>query len=73
MKVLLDNCVHYKAKSLFTGHEVSHARDVGWRQLSNGELLAHAAGAFDVLITADKKIRYEQNLERIPRSSVSAS
>jgi hypothetical protein len=66
MRVLLDNCVHYKAKSLFVGHEVLHARDVGWRQLANGELLAEAAKAFDVLVTTDKKIRYEQNLERLP-------
>lgn len=66
MKGLLDNCVHYKAKRLFAVHEVSHACDMGWRQLSNGELLAKAAKAFDVLVTTDKKIRYEHNLERLP-------
>ena len=66
MRVLLDNCVHYKAKSFFVGHEVLHARDVDWRKFTNGELLAQAAKTFDVLVTTDKKIRHEHNLERLP-------
>lgn len=70
MKVLLDNRVHYKAKSFFVGHQVSHARDMGWRQLTNGELLGEAAKAFDVVVTTDKKIRYEHNLDRLPLSVV---
>ena len=70
MKILLDNCVHYKAKSLFPGHEVLHARDLGWRQLSNGELLAQALQhSFDVLVTTDKNIRYEHNLATLPFQS----
>jgi len=66
VRILLDNCVHYKAKSLFPGHDVLHARDVAWRHLSNGDLLAQAALRFDVLVTTDKKIRYEHNLEKLP-------
>jgi predicted nuclease of predicted toxin-antitoxin system len=68
VKLLLDNCVHYRAKSLFPGHEVTHARDVGWRALSNGELLAQAAKQFNVLVTTDKNIRNEHNLARLPIS-----
>lgn len=50
------------ARSL-SGHEVTEAIDRGWERVSNGELLnlAEAAG-FDVLLTTDKRIRYQQNL-----------
>jgi hypothetical protein len=50
------------AKSL-SGHEVVEARDRAWDRISNGELLkaAEAAG-FDLLLTTDKRIRYQQNL-----------
>ena len=68
MRILLDNCVHYRAKSLFAGHDVVHARDLGWRDLSNGELIAQAAPRFDVLATTDKKVRHEQNLSKLPIS-----
>jgi hypothetical protein len=52
------------ARSL-TGHTVKQARAQGWDTLSNGALLdaAEAAG-FDVLVTPDKNIRYQQNLTR---------
>jgi hypothetical protein len=41
------------------------ARDRGWDRLSNGDLLEEAERAgFDVLVTADKNMRYQQNLSR---------
>ena len=45
------------------GHSVTEARDLGWDKISNGDLLnaAEAAG-FDVLLTTDKNIRFQQNL-----------
>ena len=46
-----------------TGHIVTEARDRGWDTLSNGDLLSEAERAgFDILLTADKNIRYQQNL-----------
>ena len=54
-------------RRLVTEHEVTHAKDVGWERLENGKLLAAAANAgFDVMLTIDKKIRYEQNLATLP-------
>jgi hypothetical protein len=47
---------------------VLHARDVGWRHLLNGALIAQAAARFDVLVTTDKNIRNEQNLDKLPIS-----
>ncbi len=66
MRILLDNCVHVKAKGLFRGHEVLHASDIGFEKLANGELMARAAKRFDVFVTTDKKIRYEHNLDKLP-------
>ena len=46
-----------------TGHVVIKAKDRGWSTLSNGNLLAAAEKAgFDLLLTADKNMRYQQNL-----------
>ena len=45
MRILLDNCVPYRAKQLFPGHAVMHTSDVGFEALSNGELLAGRAQA----------------------------
>jgi len=67
LKLLLDNCVPYRAKRLFEGHEVSHAKDVGWQDLENGRLLAAAADdGFEVVVTIDKKMRSQQNLDELP-------
>ena len=69
MKLLLDNCVPYRAKRLFEGHAVAHAKDVGWERLENGKLLAAAgAASYEVMITIDKKIRDQQNLRELPVS-----
>ncbi len=70
MRILLDNCVHIKARNLFPGHEVLHASDVGFAILFNGELMSRAAKLFEVFVTTDKKIRYEHNLDKLPISIV---
>ncbi len=45
------------------GHTVTECRERGWDALSNGELLAAAESAgFEVLLTTDKNVRYQQNL-----------
>lgn len=67
MKVLLDNCVDRHFAALIEGHDVSHARDWGWRDLENGKLPAAAAAAgFGAMVTVDKNIRHRQNLLRLP-------
>jgi hypothetical protein len=38
--------------------------ELGWEGVSNGELLRRAEGEFDLLITADRKLRHQQNLKR---------
>jgi hypothetical protein len=48
---------------VLVGHDVSTAYECGWSTLKNGELLAAAeTQGFDVLVTTDKNLRYQQNL-----------
>lgn len=63
MRVILDhNCPRGLAR-LLSEHDVRTAADVGWADMSNGDLLASAeAQGFDCMVTADSNIRYQQNL-----------
>ncbi|MGA2415595.1 MAG: hypothetical protein ABSF59_14180 [Candidatus Sulfotelmatobacter sp.] len=63
MRILFDHGTPSGIARSLSGHEVTEAIDRGWERVSNGELLnlAEAAG-FDVLLTTDKRIRYQQNL-----------
>ena len=64
MLVLFDHGTPRGIKPFLAGHEVTEAKARGWDRLSNGELLAAAEEAgFDVFVTTDKNIRYQQNLE----------
>lgn len=62
MKLLLDECVTNYLKSEFTGHEVSTIDEAGFKGLKNGKLLEAATGVFDVLVTVDQNLRFQQNL-----------
>ncbi|HEX3684129.1 MAG TPA: hypothetical protein VHU83_16470 [Bryobacteraceae bacterium] len=64
MLVLFDHVTPKGIARSLSGHSVTKAKERGWNTLSNGELLAAAEEAgFDVLLTADKNMRYQQNLE----------
>lgn len=62
MKLLLDECVPKRLKNDFPGHEVRTVEDVGLKGLKNAELLRSAAEQFDVLITVDRRMKFQQNL-----------
>jgi len=63
MRVLFDHGVPVPLVPYLTGHTVVTAKDRGWDRLSNGELLNAAERAgFEVFLTADKNIQYQQNL-----------
>jgi hypothetical protein len=62
-RLLLDANMPRGLRVLLPDYEVWTARQMGWDRLTNGELLAAAEGAgFDAMITADRNIRYQQNL-----------
>jgi hypothetical protein len=63
MLVLFDHSVPAPLSPFLSGHTITEARTRGWDTLSNGDLLAEAERAgFDVFLTADKNIQYQQNL-----------
>ena len=63
MRILFDNGTPRGVKTALSGHTVEETRSRGWDTLGNGELLdaAEAAG-FELLLTTDRNIRYQQNL-----------
>lgn len=64
MKILLDECIPRPLKSEFLEHDVFTVQEMGWAGLKNGELLKQAVnGAFEVFITVDQRMRYQQNLQ----------
>ncbi len=65
MRILLDKNVPVGTRRFLVGHEVFTVFELKWPpQLENGELLRAAeAAAFDVIITSDQNIRYQQNLK----------
>jgi len=63
MRVLLDENLDVQLKSLFdSSFQVVTVRDRRWHGIKNGALLRDADAEFDVLVTMDKKLRYQQNL-----------
>ncbi len=78
MKLLLDECVTSYLKADFVGHSVSTIDDAGFKGLKNGMLLEAASHKFDVLVTVDQNLRFQQNIKnfdiailvlRAPRST----
>jgi hypothetical protein len=61
MRVLLDECVPRALRKELVGHEVTTVAEAGWAGVKNGELLQLAAGQFDLLLTVDRSLEYQQN------------
>ena len=55
----------YRLSRNIVGHEVKTARQMGWSTISNGELLALAATEFDIFITVDRNLAFQQHLPDI--------
>jgi hypothetical protein len=62
MKILFDQGVPEPLRRALTDHSVATAHEMGWTQLGNGALLRAADSQFDVFITTDRNLRFQQNL-----------
>ena len=63
MRVLFDQGTPAPLRHALIGHSVETAYELGWGALQNGALIAAAeAQGFDVLLTTDKNLKYQQNL-----------
>ncbi len=64
MRILFDHGTPSGIIRALAGHEVTEAIERGWDKISNGVLLTKAeAAGFEILLTTDKRIRYQQNLK----------
>jgi predicted nuclease of predicted toxin-antitoxin system len=71
VRILLDECVPRKLASEFMGHSVETVRSMGWRGIKNGELLQRVVDSgFEVFITVDKNLEYQQKLSVLPLSII---
>ena len=70
MRVLLDESLPRPLGRLLVGHAVRTVGQAGWASFKNGDLLRLASTEFDVLITADQNIEFQQNLETLPLAVV---
>lgn len=66
MRVLLDECVPRRLGRELTGHEVHTVPEMGWASRSDGAVLLLADGAFDAIITLDRRLVYQQNVRALP-------
>ena len=61
MRILFDENVPRKLRLYLIGHSVVTVQEMGWTSFKNGELLKLANEKFDVLMTVDKNLRYQNN------------
>jgi hypothetical protein len=61
MRVLLDECVNPRVKNAFAKHEVRTVIEMGWGGITNGRLMALVQQRFDVFVTVDQNLEYQQN------------
>lgn len=62
MRILFDQGTPAPLRRALAQHEVSTAFEMGWSNLENGELLRAAEGRFEVFVTTDQNLRYQQSL-----------
>ena len=70
MRLLLDECVPKRLKRELRDHDAKTVQDMGWAGIKNGALLRLADGQFDVLLTVDQGIEYQQNLSGLSISVI---
>ena len=67
MRVLLDECIDGRLAREIVGHEVRTVPEAGWAATKNGDLFAFAENTFDVFVTVDRNLSFQQN---VPRFSI---
>ena len=65
MRILFDHNTPRPLRSYLTGHSIDTAKEKGWDEVRNGNLLDNAEReGYEVVITADQSMRYQQNMAR---------
>jgi predicted nuclease of predicted toxin-antitoxin system len=61
MRILIDECLDWRLGLALTGHACVSVQKMGWGGVNNGKLLALAQEEFDVFLTADRNLSFQQN------------
>jgi hypothetical protein len=64
VRLLLDECIDRRLANDLAGHEVRTVPQMGWAGIKNGTLLALAEKEFDVFVTVDRNLSFQQNLPK---------
>jgi uncharacterized protein DUF5615 len=64
VQLLLDECIDRRLAKDLIGHEVRTVPEMGWAGIKNGALLTLAEKEFDVFITVDRNLSFQQNLPK---------
>jgi len=64
LKILLDECLDRRLAREISGHEVKTVPQMKWAGIKNGELMRLAETEFDVFITVDRNLSFQQNLPK---------
>ena len=65
MRVLLDECVPRRFRRELPQYEVQTVPEMGWASKENGELLQLAQSRFDVFVTTDQRLSYQQSVASV--------
>ncbi len=63
MRIFLDECIDWRLARDIVGHDVKTARQMGWTTIENGALLSLASEHFEVFVTVDRNLSFQQNLD----------
>jgi hypothetical protein len=63
MNIIIDECVPHIVKKGLPNRRIKTVQEMGWSGEKNGELLKLVEADFDVFITSDKNLSYQQNLQ----------
>ena len=66
MRILLDENIPIGFSVLLMEHDVSTVKGLGWTGVKNGELLRRACGHFEVFVTLDRSVEFQQNIRALP-------
>lgn len=69
VRVLLDEQLPLDLAAELVGHEVHTVVGLGWQGVTNGDLLRRASGRFEALVTMDRNLEFQQNLDVISRAA----
>lgn len=64
MRILIDECLPRRLKRELPEHAVHTVQEMGWSGVKNGALLRNMTGHFDVFLTIDGNLQYQQNLSK---------